>query len=128
MAGRDSERFIRWENYLITQLSFSINLFLGFAVASLAYVINLKLNNSNHLELDLNIIILWWSFSAFFGSLATLSRLLDYRHTARKIRYRGKCNILMAKYCTPVSWGFFWVQVVCFVIGSFLFISVVVSA
>lgn len=41
MTPEEHERYVRWQDYRITQMSFAINLFLGFAVASLAYIINL---------------------------------------------------------------------------------------
>ena len=46
MKPEQKEQYVRWQNYRITQLSFTINLFLGFGVASLAYVINLKLTQN----------------------------------------------------------------------------------
>lgn len=45
MTPDDHARYVRWQDHRITQLSFAANLFLGFAVASLAYAINLKLEN-----------------------------------------------------------------------------------
>jgi hypothetical protein len=40
-----AERYLRWQEYRINQLSFAINLFLSFAVASIGYAINLKLSS-----------------------------------------------------------------------------------
>lgn len=122
------ERYVRWQNYRITQLSFAINLFLGFAVASLAYVINLKLEGRTYDGIPLENIIIWWSVSAAFGCVGTLSRLLDYRYTAKKIKDGGRFNTFMAKWCGPVSWGCFWVQVVSYVAGAYFFIGGVINA
>ncbi len=121
------ERYVHWQNYRITQLSFSINLFLSFAVASLAYAINLKLSpESQHQEL-LVFIINWWAGSAALGCVATISRLLDFRYTAKKIRDGGAFNEFMAKRLGPVTWGAFWGQLIAYVAGSYFFISGIVN-
>jgi hypothetical protein len=127
MELKGKERYVRWQNYLITQLSFSINLFLGFAVASLAYSINLKLT-SIHTKPDLLVFIInWWSYSAVFGCLATVSRLLDFRYTARKIKFGGKLNSFMAKHLGLVTWVFFWVQLLTYISGAYFFIAGIVN-
>ncbi len=121
METQEKERYIRWQDYRITQMSFAINLFLGFAVASLAYVINLKLENKLRGNIPVEISIIWWAISVFFGCVAMMSKLLDYRYTARKIKDGGSFNTFMAKYCGPVTWGVFWVQVVSYAIGAAFF-------
>ena len=128
MEPDQRERYVRWQNYRITQLSFAINLFLGFAVASLAYAINLKFENVVHRGIPLETIIVWWSVSAAFGSLATISRLLDYRYTAKKIKENGRFNAFMAKWCGPVTWGCFWVQMASYTVGACIFIVGVINA
>lgn len=76
MDPQQQERYVRWQDYRITHLSFAINLFLGFAVASLAYAINLKLENRPYGNLPVETTILWWAVSAVFGCIATMSKLL----------------------------------------------------
>ncbi len=128
MESEQKERYVRWQNYRIQQLSFSIHLFLGFSVASLAYVINLKLTLSDQ-NIDLLVsIIKWWSLSAGLGCLATIGRLLDFRYTARKIKFGGKLNAFMAKKLGSVAWASFWGQLLTYVWGAHLFISYVISA
>ena len=122
MDPREQERYVRWQDYRITQLSFAINLFLGFAVASLGYVINIKLEQKAHAGIPLESVIIWFGVSALFGCIATLSRLLDFRYTARKIKDGGNFNAFMGNYCGPVTWGCFWVQVLSYAVGAFLFI------
>jgi hypothetical protein len=128
MTPDEHERYIRWQDYRITQLSFAINLFLGFAVASLAYAISLKLENKPHSNIPLETIIILWGVSAAFGGIATVSKLLDYRHTAKKIKDGGYFDTFMAKVCGPVTWGCFWVQAVAYAWGAYLFIEGVVGA
>lgn len=128
MDSKQQERYVRWQDYRITQLSFAINLFMGFAVASLAYAINLKLGNTPRSSIPLESVIIWWSVSVGFGGIATISKLLDYRHTAKKIKDGGCFNIFMATWCGPVTWGAFWVQVIAYSIGAYLFIIGVINA
>jgi hypothetical protein len=126
MTPEQHERYVRWQDYRITQLSFSINLFLGFAVASLAYAINLKLDNKLHGVISVETIIIWWTISAISGCFATISKLLDYRHTALKIKDGGWFNIFMVKWCGLVTWVAFWVQVLTYSIGAYQFISSII--
>lgn len=127
MDTEQKERYVRWQNYRITQLSFTINLFLGFAGASLAYVINLKLNQNTQNPELLIFIIKWWSGSAAFGCLATVSRLLDFRYTAKKIKFGGKFNTFMSNWLGPATWGAFWGQLLTYIGGAYFFITGVVN-
>jgi hypothetical protein len=128
MTPEEKERYVRWQDYRVTQTSFVINLFLGFAVASLAYAISLKFESKPHGNVPLETSILWWAVSAAAGAFATMSKLLDYRHTASKIKDGGAFNAFMAKWCGPVTWGCLWVQVVSYAWGAFLFINGVLYA
>ena len=128
MDPSQKERYIRWQDYRINQFSFLINLFLGFAVASLAYAINLKLQGESRPGISLNCVIEIWAWSALLGCLASVSRLLDFRYTAKKIKDGGRCNAFMAKYCGPVSWVLFWAQILAYALGAYIFISGALSA
>lgn len=128
MSAEQKERYIRWQDYRINQLSFSINLFLGFAVASLAFAVNIKLENKPLGILPIEPVILCWAYCTGVGCIATISRLLDFRYTTRKIKDGGAFNAFMAKYCGPVTWGFFWGEVLTYAIGGCLFITSVFTA
>src|SRR5229473_6544650 len=104
MDADQNERYVRWQNYRITQLSFSINLFLSFAIASLAFVINIRLDNKPHDTIAIDLILACYAASAALGCIATLSRLLDFRYTAQNIKNGGAFNAFMATYCSPVTW------------------------
>ena len=127
MEPDQRERYVRWQNYRVTQLSFATNLFLGFAVASLAFVINIKLENKSHGVIPIDALIVWWAACAVLGCIATISKLLDYRFTALKIKDGGAFNECTAKYCGLVTWGCFWGQVSTFAIGAYLFITGIVA-
>lgn len=125
MKNSDSDpRYIRWQDYRISQLSFSINLFLGFAIASLGYIINMKLQNGHQVVPLTDVIMVFWLISAILGCAATITRLLDFRYTARKILCGGTFNSFMAKYCGPVTWGCFWGQLILYATGTYLFVDV----
>jgi len=121
MDEEQKQRYIRWQEYRINQLSFSINLFLGFAVASLGYAINLKLESRIPDSTALPSIILW-SASAFLGCVVTLSRLMDFRFTARKIKDGGECNELLAMWFGSITWDTFWGQVIAYAAGACWFV------
>jgi hypothetical protein len=116
------ERYARWQNHRVTQLSFSINLFLGFAVASLAYVINLILTNAKG-NTVLECVLIIWAISASAGCIATVSRLLDFRYTALKIRSPNTHNKFLAAHLGKVTWAMFWVQIILYPYGAFHFIN-----
>lgn len=116
-----NERYIRWQDYRITQLSYSINIFLGFSVASLAFLIGIILKNFENRE-TLKPTILIWAISAVCGCIATITRLLDFRSTAGKILNPTPNNCLVAKYSGGITWGFFWSQVLAYALGCLLFI------
>jgi hypothetical protein len=95
-----------------------IIIFLGFAVASLAFAIKVKLEHKLHDTKAIETAIYCWAACAVLGCIGTLSKLLDCRYTARKIRDGGAFNTRMAKYCGPVTWGCFWGQVISYAIGA----------
>lgn len=121
MTEEKRERYIRWTEYRIKHLSYSINLFLGFAVASLAYVINLKIEHRlGGCAVDASVCI--FSVSALSGCLATVTKLLDYRYTARKIKDGGALNEIMAENLGSFTWTFFWLQLAFYAVGALVFI------
>jgi len=124
MDHEQKERYVRWQDYRINQLTFSINLFLSFAVASLAYVINLKIKSmQSPINLEVTLPIYWWSVSAVLGAIASLSRLLDFRYTARKVKSSNICDKQKAKIFGKITWYSFWAQVVTYIVGGYVFIS-----
>ena len=84
-------------------------MFLGFAVASLTYVVNLKVTKTAGLnQPDFLFAIYCWSASAIVGSIATLSRFLDFRYTARKIKDSSTADKRKAKLLGNVTW---WLRI-----------------
>lgn len=118
---KKNDRFIRWQEYRISQLGFSINLFLGFSVASMAFVISLLLGNGKG-NAELKCVLVAWAVSSLFGCVSTITRLLDFRYTAQKIRNPTAANTFLAAHLGKVTWGSFWGQVVLYAVGAYVFI------
>jgi hypothetical protein len=127
MTKYNKERYIRWANHRIAQLTFTINLYLGFSVASLAFCINLLLTTyKNNNDLKFTVFIL--SVSAIMGSLASLFRLFDFRYTALKIKNKTKINTFISKNVGALTWACLWAQILTYIYGAFFFISTFVFA
>ena len=127
MNQEQKERYIRWQDYRIQQLSFSINLFLGFAIASLGYIINLKLDEKPDFSIPLSEIIIWWATSTALGCLATITRLFDYKFTAKKIKVGGSFNTTMAKWCGWATWSCFGLQFITYFVGAYKFLVAILN-
>lgn len=127
-----NESFVRWQGYTIGHLSFSNNLFLTLAVATLGFEMILlrqsgfSLSHSDAQLFAVSLVLLL--FSAFFGSLAVITRLLDFRTTAHIARCREKGDDKKAllplrqstKRFSNATWIFFWFQLAAFSIGLIL--------
>ncbi|SUP24174.1 hypothetical protein CGI62_23470 [Vibrio parahaemolyticus] len=122
MPERKLEKYVRWQDYRINQLSFSINLFLSFSVASLAYAINELLKPTVLNDDLLRLTIEMWSFSCLFGVLATITRLLDFRYTARKLRKASCINRFLSCHLGKLTWASFWGQIIFYVVGAYMFV------
>lgn len=128
------DSFIRWQSITIAQLTYAVNLFLGFAVAALAFQISVLLNEKfNPIS---------WRKGAFSVSLVTLSasvgigiwcvinRLLDFRTTARvaKMREEGKSYEDIESYRVIYkklgkrTWVLLWWQISTFGVGVLLLV------
>ena len=130
------ERYALWQNYRITQLSFSINLFLTFGVASIGFWAKLLMDDNFILygteKAHFFYAFFWLSSSISFGVFATITRLIDFRYTAFKIRkkykgFKGKIVNFIAKYIGSLTWIFFGVQTGSLIIGIFFFLESILT-
>lgn len=137
MTEEDKERYVRWQNYRITHLSFSINLFLTFGVAALGFSIALLRDANFALPMGkgylLSRSIYWLSGSVILGTTATLCRLWDFRCTALKIRkkfsgFRHSTAVFLARWLGGVSWSLFLLQLASLACGVWMLISAVLLA
>ncbi|HEX3856406.1 MAG TPA: hypothetical protein VHY30_03805 [Verrucomicrobiae bacterium] len=136
MTDEEKERFVRWQNYQITQFSFAINLFLSFSVAALGFCLTL-INSRFTPPPGTGYLLLHSAFSLggaiIFGSLATFSRLWDFRCTAIKIRKKySDCRQTIAeflkKWLGSISWSLFYFQLAALAYGAFCLIYVLIMA
>lgn len=126
------ERYNRWQGLAIAQMSVAIALISGFSAAGLGLGLSLAGNEKFILNLPSKFIFalsLGLLFvAAFLSSGAVITRLLDFRLTARKARKRQHPD-----YAKPlkffgfdsedygcVTWMFFWISVVSFTFGFIL--------
>jgi hypothetical protein len=132
----DKERYVRWQDYRITQFSFAINLFLTFAVAALGFSLALLKDSAfippSGSGLLLRHAIYSLAASVVFGTLTTLSRLLDFRCTSITIRkkypdWRQRATEFLAGRLGGVSWVLFYIQLASLGYGAFRLLSVILA-
>lgn len=125
----NDKRYIRWQRYTISQFTFALNLFLGLAVGALAFAAVLIKDESFVVDscqkLFFFVGLVGLCMSVIAGCAAVVSRLMDFRLTAQKIRkgLKGvKDNELgvysyKTKLLGRLSWRLFWFELVTFGIG-----------
>lgn len=124
--------FVRWQSVTIGQLTYAVNLILGFAVATLGFQITLLFNDKFHplgwqkCTFLLSMLVLLSSIC--FGLWCVINRLRDFRATTKVARMRegGSSDAKMQPYrdlytklgnCT---WALFWLQIGTFGVGVLL--------
>ena len=128
------DRYNRWQGLAIAQLSVAIALISGFSVAGLGAGLVLLQNKQFQLNAPFKCIfaasLLFLSVGAFLSCMAVITRLLDFRLTARKVRKDTHPN-----YDKPLSifwldkdaygratWRLFWTSCLLFAVGSILLV------
>ena len=126
--------FVRWQSITIAQLTYSVNLILGLAVAALGFQVSLLLNDKFN--------PIAWQKCAFFVSMFLLvlsialgiwcvvNRLRDFRATAKAARMREKGKPAddiqpyrdLYKKLGEKTWCLFWCQIGMFGVGIVLMI------
>jgi hypothetical protein len=86
------ERFVRWQSQAMRQLSVAINLFVGFAVAGLGFAVSflrdLSFAPTRCYAVIYLLSLVLFGIAVLLGAGATVTRLLDFRSTARRVRLR----------------------------------------
>lgn len=126
------DRYIRWQGLAIAQLSVAVALISGLSVSSLALGFSL-LQNKEFVPCGTFKIMFAWSFplllfAALFSCIAVVSRLLDFRLTARKVRKdkNPDCSRpLKIFWLGPdaygrITWALFWLGCIAFLTGAVL--------
>jgi hypothetical protein len=126
MTDAERDSFVRWQAYRINHLSFSINLFLGFAVASIAYLVSSSDSagaSGRALSSEMLMALIWWFVSAVSGIAATVSRLIDFRYTAKRIRAGRKGYECTTWFAGHGTWIFFGIALASYCAGAWHFVS-----
>lgn len=123
-----NERFVRWQGQTISQLSTALALFSGLSVGALGFLFSLLQDTSfkptGILALLFCIAFLSLLVASISGSAAVVTRLLDFRLTAQKLRKTNNDPLTLfgtdASRYGKATWILFWVLLVSFTIGILL--------
>jgi len=63
-----------------------------------------------------------WALSLMFGIAATISRLLDFRWTAEKIKADNKFDDTIIRCAGCITWVCFWGQLISYTCGALYFL------
>lgn len=130
-----NERFVRWQGQTISQLSTALALFSGLSVGGLGFLFSLLRDASfkptGILALLFLLAILSLLVASTSGSAAVVTRLLDFRLTAQKLRKTNNEPLTLfgtnASGYGKATWILFWVLLVSFTTGILLSSAVIVT-
>jgi len=95
MASNRDENipYVRWQGFRAAQLTLCISLFLSFSLATLGFSVNLLVQKDYGVSNCYAKVIFLFSLifgllSVFLGAVACLTRLADFRTTAKVARHR----------------------------------------
>jgi len=129
---------VRWQEQAVAQLSFAINLFIGLAMASLGlafgWMTSKPITGSARCLLLVGVSLML--VSLLCGCGATITRLLDFRKTARiaRRRERGVTSAdlddlrLSVRELGNATWRLFWLEIGSFVGGTLALVASVIVA
>lgn len=134
------DRYNRWQGLAIAQFSVAVALISGLSVSALAVAMSL-LQNKEFVPPGAFKAMFAWSFpllllAAVSSSGAVVSRLLDFRLTARKVRKNQKTNYtrsltmfwLGQEAYGCITWFLFWFSCLAFLAGVALLFASIWSA
>ena len=134
-ADVSNERFVRWQGNTMAQLSTALSLLSGLSVAGLGFLFSL-LREKDFLPTACYALLFLIALGAFFvasaaGVGAVITRLIDFRLTAQKVRQKEIEEPLTffgtdASGYGKATWRLFWVLVTSFSIAVLL-ASVVIA-
>ena len=122
-------RYVRWQGIAITQFTVAIALLSTLSISMLAGGAFLALHevfpNPGTHGLALGLSMLMLVTVVFLCLLSTVSRMLDFRLTARNVWGRGNLTIFgqdMNQF-GRLSWFLFWAALSLFIVGGVLFVA-----
>lgn len=123
------DRYNRWQGLAINQLSVAVALISGLSISCLAFGFSL-IQNKEFVPIGAFKVIFAWSFpffllAALFSFFAVVSRMMDFRLTARKVRQDKKPTYsrplkifwLGSDAYGRITWVLFWFSCIALVIG-----------
>ncbi len=127
MSATPSERYSRWQSLAMAQLSVAVALLSALSVAGLGTGLSLLQNNEfmaclrTRLLFGMSLVL--FLTCAGLSVLSIITRALDFRLTARKVRkdrsptYQRALTIwrITSKQYGSLTWLFFWLSVTSFV-------------
>ena len=127
-------RYVRWQGMAMAQFTVAIALMSGLAVSTIGAGISLlqqpPVSQAGVHSLIFAISMLLLVISILLTLLSTISRTLDFRLTARKVR--GRFDHTMCGWDDRsfgrASWCLFWAATASFVVGVVLFVASVCTA
>lgn len=143
MAEKDTRAsFIRWQSITNGQLTYAINLILGFAVATLGFQVTLLLNDKfipvDWQKCAFSLSLLLLGMSIVLGIAVIINRLRDFRATMRAAQLREEpaaapeaieTQRVLYRTLGARTWCLFWWQLGTFFLGITLgTLSVLASA
>jgi hypothetical protein len=128
------ERYIRWQGLAIAQLTVAVALISGFSVAGLGVGLSLiqnrefLLNPAHKCAFGLSLLLLL--VAAFFSCGAVITRMLDFKLTARQVRkkqypdYKKSLKFFGSdsEAYGRATWRLFWSGCVSFALGAVLLV------
>lgn len=129
-----TDRFVRWQGLAITQLSVAVALLSGLSIAGIGAGLSLLqkpefiLSGSFKTAFAASLLLL--VITAFCSCGAVLTRLLDFRLTARRARGKSSFKIFRrdSDAYSAATWRLFWASCACFLTGASLLVASVGSA
>lgn len=135
MAENDPKgSFIRWQSITIAQLTYAVNLVLGFSVAALAFqvttLLNEKFNPVSWQKCAFSLSLLTLLVSAGLGIWCVINRLRDFRATTKVARMREQeksetemePHRVLYRKLGKKTWWLFWWQIGTFGVGILLLV------
>lgn len=129
-----AEKYIRWQGLAVTQLSVAVALLTGLSIAGIGAGLSLLQKPDFILigtfKAAFAISLLLLVVTAFCSCGAVLTRLLDFRLTARKVRRKSSVKIFFrdSDAYGSATWRLFWASCVSFITGGSLLVASVGSA
>lgn len=134
-----NESFIRWQTITLSQMTYAVNLILGFAVAVLGFQMTVLLNKDSPLSYCQKCVlsggIISIGISVVLGIVVVINRLRDFRATMNAARLREdesnsealEAQRILYRRLGVRTWRLFWCQIGAFGLGIVITMFAVLS-